>query len=157
MKDDCTELQGYLAERDVPCPGCGYNLRGLPEGTCPECRQELKLTVGLVESRIGALVACLGPLFAGAGAAGALLVVAVIMMWSRGGRMPRGHEAWIVLWLPLGCLVVCGLAAVLMSRRRGRMWFRNLSHEALLGVVVGSIALPLAWFGAFLGVLFSHG
>jgi hypothetical protein len=30
-------LEGYLARRDVPCPSCGYNLRGLSEGTCPEC------------------------------------------------------------------------------------------------------------------------
>jgi hypothetical protein len=30
-------IEGYLARRDVPCPSCGYNLRGLAEGTCPEC------------------------------------------------------------------------------------------------------------------------
>ena len=25
-------------EQDVPCAGCGYDLRGLsPEGNCPEC------------------------------------------------------------------------------------------------------------------------
>jgi hypothetical protein len=26
-----------LAEHDVPCPGCGYNLRGLRATSCPEC------------------------------------------------------------------------------------------------------------------------
>jgi hypothetical protein len=26
-----------LLERDIPCPGCGYNLRGLESPTCPEC------------------------------------------------------------------------------------------------------------------------
>jgi hypothetical protein len=30
-------LKGYLARRDVPCPSCGYNLRGLRTGACPEC------------------------------------------------------------------------------------------------------------------------
>lgn len=35
------ELRRYLAERDVPCPGCGYNLRGLGENCCPECGREL--------------------------------------------------------------------------------------------------------------------
>jgi len=73
-------LREYLADRDVPCPGCGYNLRGLPGSTCPECQQELKLTVGLLESRIGALVSCLGPLFAGAGAAGGLLAVVMLIV-----------------------------------------------------------------------------
>lgn len=32
-----SNLSRYLADRDVRCPGCGYNLRGLEEGTCPEC------------------------------------------------------------------------------------------------------------------------
>lgn len=27
----------YLAERDVPCHACGYNLRGCAEPFCPEC------------------------------------------------------------------------------------------------------------------------
>ncbi len=43
MTDGRTELAVYLAERDVPCPGCGYNLRGLTEATCPECAQQLHL------------------------------------------------------------------------------------------------------------------
>ena len=30
-------LRAYLAGRDIPCPGCGYNLRGLTIQTCPEC------------------------------------------------------------------------------------------------------------------------
>jgi hypothetical protein len=27
----------FIAERDVECPGCGYNLRGLLGRECPEC------------------------------------------------------------------------------------------------------------------------
>lgn len=27
----------YLANHDVACPGCGYNLRGLHTKACPEC------------------------------------------------------------------------------------------------------------------------
>ncbi|MEM1107574.1 MAG: hypothetical protein AAGH99_02685 [Planctomycetota bacterium] len=30
-------LAEVLAERDVACPSCGYNLRGLRAGGCPEC------------------------------------------------------------------------------------------------------------------------
>lgn len=30
-------LREYLATRDVPCEGCGYNLRGAQDVFCPEC------------------------------------------------------------------------------------------------------------------------
>lgn len=33
----------FLADRDVACPTCGYNLRNLQSGRCPECSLELKL------------------------------------------------------------------------------------------------------------------
>ncbi|MGI9013112.1 MAG: hypothetical protein ACR2GY_02570 [Phycisphaerales bacterium] len=38
-------LAAYLADRDAPCPGCGYNLRGCTTGHCPECGIEINLTV----------------------------------------------------------------------------------------------------------------
>jgi hypothetical protein len=38
-------LRDYLALRDVPCPGCGYNLRGVQESVCPECGGEIALSV----------------------------------------------------------------------------------------------------------------
>lgn len=34
-------ITSYLASRDVACPQCRYNLRGLTEATCPECRLPL--------------------------------------------------------------------------------------------------------------------
>jgi hypothetical protein len=42
-----TPLALFLAEHDVPCPNpkCGFNLRGLKDATCPECREPLSLTV----------------------------------------------------------------------------------------------------------------
>lgn len=33
----------YLATHDAPCPGCGYNLRGLRESSCPECGYQTSL------------------------------------------------------------------------------------------------------------------
>lgn len=35
--DQGTDLTEYLADRDVPCHACGYNLRGCREPFCPEC------------------------------------------------------------------------------------------------------------------------
>ncbi|MEO1716444.1 MAG: hypothetical protein AAFR76_04970 [Planctomycetota bacterium] len=40
---DADQLRAYLAERDVPCPRCGYNLRGVTEPVCPECEFSLTL------------------------------------------------------------------------------------------------------------------
>lgn len=37
MPTDAELLKVYLADRDVPCPGCSYNLRGCVAGKCPEC------------------------------------------------------------------------------------------------------------------------
>jgi hypothetical protein len=51
----------YLAQRDIPCPSCKYNLRGLKENRCPECNQELVLSVQLVEPKMGPFIAvCVG-------------------------------------------------------------------------------------------------
>ncbi len=55
MSDDQAQLRDYLATRDVPCPACGYNLRGLTSGRCPECNLEVVLTVRLAEPRLGTL------------------------------------------------------------------------------------------------------
>jgi hypothetical protein len=33
----------YLHDRDVYCPGCGYNLRGVQTNVCPECGRSLTM------------------------------------------------------------------------------------------------------------------
>lgn len=38
-------LKEYLADRDTPCPGCRYNLRGVTTGLCPECGRPITLSV----------------------------------------------------------------------------------------------------------------
>lgn len=44
-----TLLLAFVQGRDVECPRCGYNLRDLKKPVCPECREELTLTVGLTK------------------------------------------------------------------------------------------------------------
>ena len=77
----------YLVERDVSCPGCGYNLRGLAAGACPECNQDLELGIKLASPRIGRLVAALTGLAVGAGGSGAVLALQVMpgALWGGGG------------------------------------------------------------------------
>jgi hypothetical protein len=38
-------IRQFLADRDVACPGCGYNLRGIEQATCPECGRGIELTI----------------------------------------------------------------------------------------------------------------
>lgn len=49
----------YVRDRDFPCPGCGYNLRALTSPACPECGQAVRISIGLVDVRMGPWVACL--------------------------------------------------------------------------------------------------
>lgn len=44
-------LKQFLANRDAPCPNCGYNLRNLQKATCPECGHAIRLNVGLVDPK----------------------------------------------------------------------------------------------------------
>ena len=36
-REGATAIEAFVKDRDVPCPGCGYNLRGIRGGACPEC------------------------------------------------------------------------------------------------------------------------
>ncbi len=44
-------VREYLAQRDSPCPKCGYNLRGLDNDKCPECGQPAALAIIADERR----------------------------------------------------------------------------------------------------------
>jgi hypothetical protein len=38
-------LRDFLVGRDAPCPGCGYNLRGITGSQCPECGAAVSLSL----------------------------------------------------------------------------------------------------------------
>ena len=40
-----SDLSAYLAQRDLPCPACGRNLRGVTGDKCPECGLELSVPI----------------------------------------------------------------------------------------------------------------
>ena len=74
-------LSRYLADRDVACPRCDYNLRDLTGDRCPECGDHLVIRINTVEPRLGALIAGLVGLSAGVGLNGLLLIYAAFRVY----------------------------------------------------------------------------
>ena len=62
-------LRRYLSDRDVACPECSYNLRGLREARWPECGTPLEIGVHSRQARWRASTTLICLLCAGAGAA----------------------------------------------------------------------------------------
>lgn len=132
-----TLLQQYLAEQDVPCPACGYNLRGLTSAACPECNSDLLLRVGLVEPRLGAYVTGLVGWSMGAGFNLLLivyLIVVLIIEWDWG---PPLHP-FLTHHVVAGAAQLAGLAAWIffLGRRIRRPGFRARWPLAASGWVV---------------------
>ena len=73
--DERELLRSFLNDRDAPCPVCGYNLRTLGSGTCPEFGQRVALRVGAPDLRLGVFVWALAPLLMMAGAGWAVHVI----------------------------------------------------------------------------------
>jgi hypothetical protein len=45
MPSDEELVRTFLAERDTPCPSCGYNLRGAASTSGPECGAQAQITL----------------------------------------------------------------------------------------------------------------
>ncbi len=80
------EIVRLLADnRDLPCPGCGYNLRALSGNQCPECGALVSVQSLLARPRLSSLLAGVIALSAGAGLNGLLLIyVAILVLRGRG-------------------------------------------------------------------------
>jgi len=150
-------LQAFVAERDTPCPGCGYSLRGLKTSRCPECNEELVLELRLAEPRLTSwLLTIAGPFAGMVGGAGVLIVVTIIALRVGGLGSMRTPETWVFLYIPLFAL---GSGAMLVWRlmlRPTRRWFRGLGGAARAWVVVGCWILPLGCFGVMLGLVLTR-
>ena len=130
-------LLDYLRGRDVACPLCAYNLRGLTTCRCPECGRELQLSVGLVEPRIGAWVTCLVAVTAAAGL-GSMAILSIInhgfdVLFSGEGPGQTVAIFYFLASVPM-------VPALIALRRR----YRRLSQTiqwTLAGVAITSTAL----------------
>ena len=144
---DAQLLSTFLRERDVECPLCAYNLRNLRETRCPECGNELKLSVQLTEPRIFWPVAGLIGLSVGFGFSLFFLVYCLIRFGIIQGRFPSDLLAKLLPYAVVPVLVQ-GFAVGVWSWR----WYavRQLPPRRRIALVVG------AWLVSLLNiVLFS--
>lgn len=134
---DGAALRAFLADRDVPCPGCGYNLRGLTTERCPECAERLALRVAAHVPWSRGFIAGVIGLASGAGFSGLLVVYALIRMAQTGrGSPPRGF----LLIVLLGATIQSLLLTVLLNSKAS---FRTMSPLKRGWLVAGCWALTL--------------
>lgn len=123
-------LLQFVRERDVHCPRCDYNLRNLTQPMCPECREELRLTVGVRRTQIGWLVAALAPgIFSGIAAfflAGGLVMA---------GLSPRGKIIWQPVVLDAFGWASAMVAAIIFFRRYKFLKQRSEMQMTITGVI----------------------
>jgi hypothetical protein len=136
------QLRNFLADSDIPCPNCGYNLRTLTADRCPECDEHLTLEVRITHPRLGALMAAGAGLLAGAGAA-AVFAVAFNAYAIKMGRWPLSDRAaaFALSWFPLIVTAVEGGLALFLLRAPGRTWFRRLHSSSRFLVILGAWGL----------------
>lgn len=127
-------LATYLSDRDVACPNCAYNLRGLADNRCPECDQEVELGVHLTDPAAGALLATMAPLWTLGG--GGVVFNVIVLLVSISYRDLPDVGVFVVpnIALVLGCT-----GAWLLGRQAGRIWFRSLAPGRR------SMALAITW------------
>jgi DNA-directed RNA polymerase subunit RPC12/RpoP len=137
-RSDHALLRNFLADRDIACPQCGYNLRSLMGDICPECGDRIALQVAMVEPKVAAGLAGLIGLSAGAGLNGLLLVYIVIIMF----RFPRPSFSWDPFITINGAGLVVLSLCILIWLRRWR-WLRRQSISVRWGLAAACWALTM--------------
>jgi hypothetical protein len=134
---DAEALIGFLRERDVFCPLCRYNLRGLTVPRCPECGRDLQLSVGVTEPFLRAWITLAVAACSGAGI-GILFAWLVITVGWPGGRhglkneILRGVIAFFVLMIPAAALAI-------MGRRKFVKWAKGTQWRIAILVAVTTL------------------
>jgi len=137
-----------LLEHDAPCPACGYNLRGLSSPSCPECRRELALTIGIARQPLGWLFAAVAPGFFSGIAACFLLVPIVARLLFGDGLMSPALNALAIFG---GC---SGVAAVLLARRHSRFLSLPRAQQVRWTILLWGIHIAALATFIVVGLLF---
>jgi hypothetical protein len=116
---DVEYLLVYLRTHDAMCPLCRYNLRNLTVPRCPECGREIRLSVGLKEPYLRAMVMLLVAvcLSAGGGLLSLFVVLGELIRW---GHLPEfGVHEWAIGFMIYGTILslVPAACSIVMYRR----------------------------------------
>lgn len=137
-------LLQFLREHDAPCPVCGYNLHTLTTPVCPECGQELVLSVGTTRLRIGWFLAAVAPGFF-SGIAALFVLLPTFGQFNGDRRLSRPVLAMITLDLFGWCSLVfaiflaCRFRRFIALPRAQQRWWALLIwivHVSALGLFI---------------------
>ena len=138
-------LLEFLRDRDVNCPGCGYNLRDLTQPQCPECEQSVTLCVSVPPSPVLPLVVTVAPgIFSG-------IMTILLCFFAVIGGAPIGQMPWFV-WLLLGFGAASGVTALFVSVK-ARAFVRQPIHRQFTWAAV-AWSVHLAAFMILLAAMF---
>jgi hypothetical protein len=137
---DEVALLDLLRDRDVSCPLCRYNLRGLSSTRCPECGRELRLSIGLLEPRQGAWLTAQIAVTAAAGIGVMIAVVSIMQGWPTGDDKQTLLNAMFVFHLAM----IPAATMLLICRRR---YLRLRRDVQWIGAVVAVLAVVLSMIG----------
>ena len=141
--DRSAALRLFLSGRDVPCTGCGYNLRDGNSDQCPECgeRLELALSRARPEQRMRLWAVALA---ATALAAGPGILIGTMLAGDRAwpGRTPLWAKALISY-----CFACIPMSLILACRPRA---FLRLPARRQVLVAVAAAVLTVANYMLFL-------
>ena len=140
----------FLADRDAPCPGCGYNLRGLTAPVCPECTRPVSLQLAsdpIPKLRRPLIAAPL--LTAAMMLTGAVYSLYVMFRWSGAGF--SGYSYFRVM-IDVGSLCIGGFAAYTGWLSLGMVRSRtpattDIARCLVYVSIAGSALTLLNWLG----------
>jgi len=138
-QDDQGALIDFLSSRDVPCPNCGYNLRGLQSEHCPECGLQLSLRVNLTEPKLVGFIMGLIGLCLSAGFSSLLLLICCFVLLTTPIAATTG---W---WEPFAYLGATALVswAVIFLWVWYRSFLRRYNRETVWVLAASCYLLPL--------------
>lgn len=133
VPSDDESLIAFLSERDVQCPVCQYNLRGLIRPRCPECGTALRLTVGTVDAYAGTWIAMTCTLFS-VGGVGVLFIYAC----GRDGAPQFSHFWQGACFYGVMACAPASAVAIFFRRRFQRL---SMPVQRLISLTIMALAL----------------
>jgi hypothetical protein len=142
-------LIDFLREHDAACPVCGYNVRALTRPICPECKQELTLTVGAARLRMGWLFAAVAPGFF-SGIAACFMLVPIF------GRLLFGDGVLMAVPIMMDLFGWCsGIFAIILAiRGRNRFLAQSPARQRWFALIIWLIHIAALGLFILIGVVF---